>query len=124
MSTLISRLPLATMLLPIDMFPVEQGDPPVTRMATLLMIQSANTLSVGQVGPRNRIGGPIHFSELQLATQVYLNDIMIVEEGMPGITRRATVASVMSAVSRGVFANSELKGSPVNQRISDLPLSP
>lgn len=121
MSTLIIALSPAPFITEGDYFVVDQGSPPVSRLATRSQIRAAAVNSVGQVGPRNKIRGPVKISQLEKASVVYLNDTMIVDQGVPAITRKATILQILSYTLETVPQNSEVSTSGTNLTINGLP---
>jgi len=88
-SRLISTLEIASQVQPGDFFIVVQGNPPIARKATKALIQTAATVSSGQVLPvPPQVRGPIHIDALPVATAVYLNDWLIVDQNGPWYTTR------------------------------------
>jgi len=122
MSIPISRLQ-ATIANPGDYYLVNQGIPPVTRLAKGSDILLAATNSSGTVGTVPIRNGPVRIQDLQITTTVYLNDTMFCDQGTPPITRLATVAQVLAASGSGP-ANAEYTGRPIQDKlISGLPVA-
>lgn len=122
MSGLIAKLPLATVLNRAgDFVIINQGTPPISRLATIAQVLAASTSSTGQVGTTPGVHGPLKIRLLPLAAQVYLNDTMMVDQGLPAITRLATISQLINVATAAVTANSELNIPPVDKQISGLP---
>lgn len=89
MSRLIAALDIAQVLTPGDFYIVIQGSPPIARKATKALIQTAATVSSGQILPvPPQMRGPIHIDSLPVATAVYLNDYIVVDQNGPNYTTR------------------------------------
>lgn len=123
MSTLVARLPVAGPLAQGDYLVLNQGIPAVTRRATVAKVLAASTTSSGQVAPITLPPrGTLHIGELAVASTVYLNDTLLVDQGTPPISRLATVAQLLTASGSG-SANTELVGTPADKPLSSLPLA-
>lgn len=122
MSILISQLAVASVLSPTDLYPIGQGNPSTTRLATMAQILAANAPFIGQVGTRGKIRGPIKFSQLPLASIVYTTDTIMVEQGTPPVTRLATIAQYLVAAGAAP-ANTEVVTNRSNPTLGGLPLA-
>ena len=105
MSRLIAALDIAQVLTPGDFYIVIQGSPPIARKATKALIQTAATVSSGQILPvPPQMRGPIHIDSLPVATAVYLNDYIVVDQNGPNYTTRlAQISQLVTAPNWAVI---------------------
>ena len=122
MSRLIAKLPIAQYLDVGDFIVVDQGTPQITRKATVAQLRMAFRTFPGQTQASGLIPGSQTISTLPLANEVYTNDYMIVDQGTPPITRKATVTQVLAAAGNGPN-NSEFSDRNQDMPISGLPLA-
>jgi hypothetical protein len=122
MSIAFARLPIVAVS-DTDYVIVSQGSPPQTRRATIAQYKSASVMSSGSVGPTiPSRHGPIKFSELPLAAQVYLNDYVLVNQGTPPITALVTVQQAQAAIA-GNPTNTESSTPRVNTGLGEFPVA-
>lgn len=119
MSILISKLSIGGAN-PGDFFVVNTVNPPGTFRATVASVKAATgTRPAGSVNP-TKIAPGTNISQLPLLANVYNDDLIMVDQGTPPITRLATVLMV-NTWTGSAGLNSEL--TTVNQsiKISGLP---
>ena len=122
MSQLIAKMPIAQYLDVNDFVVVDQGSPQITRIGTIAQLRAAWRNFVGQTAATGLTPGAQLISTLPVANEIYTNDYIIVDQGTPPITRRATVTQVLAAAGSGP-SNSEFADRHQDMPISGLPLA-
>jgi len=121
LSRLIAALEIAPLLSPGDFFIVIQGSPPIARKATQALIQAAATVSSGQILPvPPQMRGPIHIDSLPVATAVYLNDYIVVDQTGPNYTTRlAQISQLITAPNWAVIYQLHFDGANAGTTFAD-----
>lgn len=124
MSTLISKLPIATSILSSqDIVVVNQGVPGITRIGTVLMLLAAfRTLGSVQMTAPAVQDVPKKISQLDMTDEIYWDNLVAVDQGNPAVTRLVTVQMIQNALS-GTPSNTEYKDGNQDMNIGNLPLA-
>lgn len=122
MSILISRLGVGGANTP-DYVPVNTVSPPGTFRATVAAIRAATgSRPAGSVNP-TKVAPGTHISGLPVLSTVYQDDLIMVDQGTPPITRAVSIG--VASNWTGNPANNTESSTPPNQsvKISGLPLT-